>query len=206
MPTTRRTSRRGGKPFDATTKYLLERDPVAWLAYVGLEATGPVAVVDSDVSTLAADADKAIRVEGARPWLVHIEFQSGPDRALAERVHYYNALLGYRHRLAVQSVIVVLRREADFRALTELLRHRLPDGQVYREFRYRVVRVWQQPIDQVLAGALATLPLAPLAAGADDILPEVVRRMGRTAAPRDHLSRRGAALDGRLRLDGLAVS
>jgi predicted transposase YdaD len=173
-----RTRTRGGKPFDATTKYLLERDPAAWLAYVGVEPTGPAAVVDSDVSTLAADVDKAIRVAGRRPWLVHLEFQSGPDRRLAERLRYYNTLLGYRHRLPVQSAVVLLRREADARALTGLFRSQLPSGEVYDEFRYRVVRVWQQPVDQVLAGDLATLPLAPLAAGADAILPDVVRRMG----------------------------
>jgi predicted transposase YdaD len=134
-------------------------------------------VVDSDVSTVVAEADKVIRVEGPRPWLVHVEFQSGADPALAERLHYYNALLGYRHGMAVQSVVVVLRREADSRALTELLRHELPDGQVYREFRYRVVRVWQQPVELLVAGELATLPLAPLASGADEALSEIVRRM-----------------------------
>jgi hypothetical protein len=68
-----------------------------------------------------------------------------------------------------------------------MLQHHLPDGQVYPEFRYLVVRVWQQPVDAVLAGGLATLPLAPLAAGAEAALPDVMRRMsarlGRETTP-----------------------
>jgi predicted transposase YdaD len=61
--------------------------------------------------------------------------------------------------------------------ITGLILDRRPDGRVWLEFRYLTVRVWQQPVDAVLAGGLATLPLAPLAAGAEAVLPEIVRRM-----------------------------
>lgn len=189
MPRQRRSAGRGVKPFDATTKYLLERDPAAWLAYVGLRPSGPVTVVDSDVSTVVAEADKVIRVSGARTWLAHLEFQSGVDVQLGERLLHYNALLRYRHGLPVQSVAVILRPEADSPALTGVLRGELPDGRIYLEFRYLKVRVWQQPVDVVLTGNLATLPLAPLAAGAESALPEVVRRMD------ERLSRETTAAD-----------
>jgi hypothetical protein len=159
------------------TRYLLERDPAAWLAYAGLRPDGPAAVVDSDVSTIAAQADKVVRVGAAVPWLAHVEFQSSSDRALGERLLHYNALLRYRHGLPVRSVAVPLRPEADSPALTGLVRGELPDGQAYLEFRYLLTRVWEQPVEAVLAGGLATLPLAPLAAGAEMALPDVVRRM-----------------------------
>ncbi len=43
--------------------------------------------------------------------------------------------------------------------------------------RYRVVRVWEKDPEAVLAGPLATLPLAPLADVSEDRLPDVVQRM-----------------------------
>lgn len=79
--------------------------------------------------------------------------------------------------MPVQSVAVLLRPDADRPVLSGRFQRRLPGGQVYLDFRYRVVRVWQQPVQTLLAGRLTTLPLAPLAAGAEAALPDVVRRM-----------------------------
>lgn len=182
----RRGRRQGGqravKPFNATTKYLLELDPVAWLRYVRLPGTGPASVMNSDVSTVVAETDKVIRVAGPSPWLAHLELQSSRDPTLATRLHAYNALLYRRHGLPVRSVAVLLRPEADGPELSGHLRHALPDGEVYLDFRYAVVRVWQQSVNEVLDGGLATLPLAPLAAGAEDSLPMVMRRIDERVA------------------------
>jgi predicted transposase YdaD len=54
--------------------------------------------------------------------------------------------------------------------------HELRDrhGDVYDWFRYDVVRVWQQPVDEVLAAGLPVLPLAPVSAVAAERLPEVL--------------------------------
>jgi predicted transposase YdaD len=64
-----------------------------------------------------------------------------------------------------------------------LFQLRLPDGFLYHEFRYNVVRIWECPADQILAGGLATLPLAPLAKLTEDELPAVIQaiqgRLGR---------------------------
>jgi predicted transposase YdaD len=61
--------------------------------------------------------------------------------------------------------------------MTGLLQHRWPDGLVYHEFRYNVVRTWERPADEILAGGLATLPLAPLARVTENELPAVVQAM-----------------------------
>jgi hypothetical protein len=45
------------------------------------------------------------------------------------------------------------------------------------EFRFRVLRAWQQPIEAVLTGGLATLPMAPLADVDVEALPGVIHRM-----------------------------
>ena len=61
--------------------------------------------------------------------------------------------------------------------MTGLLQQRLPDGSLYHEFRYNVVRIWERSVEEILAGGLATLPLAPIANIAPADLPELIRRM-----------------------------
>ena len=144
------------KPFDATTKHLVESRPGDWLEYAGL-TRADVDVIDADLATVTAQADKVLRVKAPVPWLAHLEFQAGYDRDLGERTLQYNVLLHRRHGLPVQSVVLLLRPEADGPEMTGLVQHRLPDGRRYLEFDYEVVRVWQKPVDAVLAGGLGTL-------------------------------------------------
>jgi predicted transposase YdaD len=79
--------------------------------------------------------------------------------------------------LPVQSMAVLLRPAADGPVLSGLLQQRLPDGLLYHEFRYNVMRIWEQPVEEIMAGGLATLPLAPIARIPPDELPELLRRM-----------------------------
>ena len=74
------------KPFDATTKELLEADPAAWLAYLGLHVEGRVDVIVADLSTVSAEADRVFRVRGPEPFLVHVEMQSSADATLSHRL------------------------------------------------------------------------------------------------------------------------
>jgi len=176
-------------PFDNSTKHLLETYPAAWLAYVGLPSTGPVTVIDADLSSVTAEADKVLELAEPTRWLVHVEFQASADPTLERRLLRYNALLGSRHRIPVQSVLILLRPDADHPRLDGILHQHTPNGHRYLDFRYLVVRAWQQPVDTVLDGALRTLPLAPIAALTEDTLPGVVRRMDNRiqaeAAPRE---------------------
>lgn len=61
--------------------------------------------------------------------------------------------------------------------LTGSLRFDGPDGSMVVEFRYQVLRVWEQIAEELLAGSLALLPLATLTDDAQSILPSVVSRM-----------------------------
>jgi predicted transposase YdaD len=164
------------KPFDATTKHLVEARPAAWLEYAGLPRAD-VDVIDADLSTVTADADRVLRVNAPAPWLAHLEFQAGYDRDLGERTLQYNVLLHRRHGLPVQSVVLLLRPEADGPEMTGVVQHRLPWGDLYHEFRYQVVRAWQKPVEAVLSGGLGTLPLAPLSDVSRAALPGVIDRM-----------------------------
>ena len=98
------------KPFDATPKGLLEIRPADWPAFLG-DSARSVEVVDADISTMTAAADKVLLVrsdDGDR--IQHHDFQSGPDASLPRRTHVYNALLEDRHELPVDSVVFLLRQ------------------------------------------------------------------------------------------------
>lgn len=167
------------KPYDSTTKDLVEQHPADWLAIAGMAVRGPVLLVDSDVSTTTAQADKVIRVDAPAPWLVNLELQSGRDTSLALRVLRYHVMLRYRHGIPVESLIVVLRPEADGPELGGRLRLDGPDGGPQVDFRFRVLRVWEIPAEHFLAGGLGTLPLAPIAQASPERLPAVIREVGR---------------------------
>ena len=167
------------KPYDATTKYLLEAHPRDLLDYVGLLASDDYGVeaIDADLSTVTADADKILRVNAPEPYLAHVEAQSGPDVTLGERTLHYNVLAGWRRKMRVRSAVLLLRPEADSPRLTGLLELSLPDETPYLVFAYRMVRVWEKPVEEVLAGGLGILPLAPLSDVAESELPNVIARM-----------------------------
>jgi predicted transposase YdaD len=57
------------------------------------------------------------------------------------------------------------------------VRYRVPGGAGELYFRYKVVRVWNKSAEEVLAGDLATLPLAPLADVPLGRMPSVIHRM-----------------------------
>ncbi len=97
------------KPYDATVKDLIEKYPADWLPLAGVRTSAPIDVIDADVSTVTAAADKVLRIREAQPWLLHLELQSSHETELAERLQWYNALLGHRHRLPVRTVLVLLR-------------------------------------------------------------------------------------------------
>jgi predicted transposase YdaD len=165
------------KPFDATLKDLVETYPRDWLAQLGLPASLPVEVIDADLSTVTAQADKVLRIHEATPWLLHLELQSSRDPSLAGRTLKYNVLLLDRHALPVHSIVVLLRRAADDPSLTGVLRTQPPHGRSSLVFEYELVRLWQRPVETILAGGVGTLPLAPLCNVSRRALPGVIRRM-----------------------------
>ena len=73
-------------PFDNSTKHLLETYPTAWLAYVGLPSSGPVIVIDADLSSVTAEADKVLELAEPTRWLVHVEFQASADPTIERRL------------------------------------------------------------------------------------------------------------------------
>jgi predicted transposase YdaD len=165
------------KPFDATLKELVAAYPQDWAAHLGLPAATPVEVIDADLSAVTAGADRVLRILEPSPWLLHLEFQASRDKGLPRRVLKYNVLLQDRHKQPAESVILLLRREAEDARLTGRLQRVSPRGRGKLEFEYEVIRLWQQPVEPLLSGGLGTLPLAPLAQVRRPALPGIIRRM-----------------------------
>lgn len=164
-------------PFDPTIKTIVEIAPPDWVRVFD-QPLGPTKVVDSDVATtIRGAADKVIRVAAKPPYLLHLDFQAGHFAAqMPSSLHLRNVALQHRHRMVVVAGLVLLRPEADSPQWSGLLRSARPGQEPETTFRYRVLRVWQQPPEMFLEG-VGTLPLAPVSAVTNAKIPEIIREV-----------------------------
>ncbi len=166
-------------PYDASMKYLLQTRLADWLPLSGRATTAELQVIDTDLATVTAAADRVLRVCEDPPWLLHLELQSSRDRDLLPNLPAHNILMERRHGVLVRTVVVLLRKSADWAELTGMFQREFPGEPPYLVFRYGVVRVWQLPTEMFLSGGLGILPLAPLSDVVEAELPGVIRRMDR---------------------------
>jgi predicted transposase YdaD len=176
------------KPYDVTAKDLMEDYPADWVSVLGPWQVQTATWIDTDVSTVSAASDKILKVEdGSTTWLLHVEAQANHDLELAQRVYFYNTLFHYRHKLLVRSVIVLLRPEASASNLTGQYVLQFDGEAAYLDFRYRVVRVWELPVEPLLQGGLGTLPLAPItdeaAGNLGGVFAKIRQRLDQEATP-----------------------
>ncbi len=165
------------KPFDAGVRVLIDQYLPDWLTISSRSSRGTVRVIDSDLSTITAEADKLLFVDDPRPWILHLEPQANWDGKLEDRVCWYNNIVGYKHDCLVHSVIVLLRREADSPRLTGEYLQAFSGEPPYRVFRYQVVRVWQMSANELVNGPWGLFPLAPLCDDAKSQLPSLFEKM-----------------------------
>jgi hypothetical protein len=162
--------------FDSTLKTMLESGPRDWARLFGVE-TDQVKVIDADIATVSGAADKVIRVTGPPDWILHLEFQAGPDALKPGKLNLYNAVLEDRTGLPVRTVFILLRPAAFLRAYTGRFERTTPGAPApYRRFDYELVKLWEQPPERLMSG-LWTLPLAPLGAVTEGDLPTVLEEM-----------------------------
>ncbi len=169
------------KAFDAIGKQLIAAHPADWLALIGVndaEATA-IEVVDADLAAIIPQADRVLLKGGTVPELFNLELETGHHgNLLPERLLFYSIALTHKYKLPVRSAVFLLRKEADSPALTGSYARHHAGGSVYLRFEYDVVRVWRLPVEPLLTGGLATLPLAPIADVPQEQLPSVISRMG----------------------------
>jgi hypothetical protein len=166
-------------PIDDALKHLTELSPEDWVERGGWPAAS-AGLIDADIATITGATDKVIHVDGPPDWLLAVDFQSGHDTlAKLPDLLVYNSALFRRHGLGVRSLLVLLHRGADSRRLTGLYERGFPGEPFDVALRYRIVRVWQVPPQQWLAGGLGLVPLAPLGAVEEAELPGVIAQMKR---------------------------
>ena len=140
---------RGPRPFDITTRLLIDSDPAGWLRWIGRPVDGPVRPIDTDVSTVLAEVDKVLRVDGAAPWPAHVELQSSHDRILPIRLLQYHGLLLRRHELPIESTVVLLRPQADGPELSGRYEQRGPRGRLTVAIQNQVLPIWERPVEEL---------------------------------------------------------
>ena len=165
------------QPYDASTKYLIETRLADWLPLCGRTTTAKLEIINADLSTVTAAADRVLLVREDPRWLLHLELVSSRDDDLLPNLPAYNILLLRRHRVLVQTAVVLLRKSADWPELNGTFQQGFPGRPPHLVFHYQVVRVWEIPPETFLSGGLGILPLAPLGAVTEAELPSVIRRM-----------------------------
>lgn len=156
------------KPFDATTKQIVDTDPLAWVRLLDLPG-GKAKLIDSDFS-LTAQADRLIKVTNP-DYVLHLEMQASYDPEMAERTHFYHVAARRKFRLPVKSVVVLLRKEADGPAMSG----NLADDSF--DFRFGVLRIWKITPDRLLDGPISLLPLAAISQVTEETVSGVIRNM-----------------------------
>jgi hypothetical protein len=101
-------------------------------------------------------------------------------------------VLYHQYGRPVHSAAVLLRPRVDRGDLTGQVRFEALLGRGWHDFRFEVVRLWERPAEDFLAGGLGTVPLAvlgrlpeglPVEDGLAPIVQAVVERLLREAAP-----------------------
>jgi hypothetical protein len=147
-------------PFDATLKELFAQDPGDLRRPFRLPAIEPARTLNVDLSTISAATDVAVGFGEPLREVADLNFQSGPDPNLAARLLVYNAVLHWKYRVPVRSILVLLRPKAAVRGLNG--RHTYDCDGKRVTFEYDVIRLWQEPVELFLDGGIGLLPLAPL--------------------------------------------
>jgi hypothetical protein len=182
------------KKFDAALKELIDGHDAEWGRYlaarVGVAAPDPE-IIESDVSSVTMQADKVFHL-GGDAGLLHAELQSSWEGDVPDVLLGYNVFLDRRYGPPVKSVVVLLRPEANATNITGRLQRVGPDGEVYLDFTYAVIRVWEEPLEALLNAGLGLLPLALLTDEARADLPaafqQVEERLKQANLPAEKLA------------------
>jgi hypothetical protein len=178
-------------PFDATLKDLARAAPQDFLAVFDRPPTLPVSLLNVDLSSVSTAADLVVGLGDPLAEIVQIDFQSSAAAWKHSRLLIYNSLLFGHFHVPVHSIVVLLRPQAAHSNLNGSVRYAARWDRGKMDFGYEVVRLWDQPAEDLLAGSLGIMPLAVLGRVSDDVplelgLAGVVQRLV------DRLTREGS--------------
>jgi hypothetical protein len=148
--------------FDATLKDMGRESPRGFLAAFDRPATGPVKLLNVDLSTVTTAADLILGIGEPVAEIVHLDFQSSAAAWKHADLMVYNALLFTHYDVPVHTIIILLRPEAAHANLNGVIRDAPRPERGRMEFGYEIVRLWERPADELLAAEVGVAPLAVL--------------------------------------------
>jgi hypothetical protein len=149
--------------FDATIKDLAREHPLGFLAAFDRPPGLPVRLLNVDLSTVTRAADFVVGLGEPLAEVVHLEFQSSAAARKHADLLVYNALLHATFLVPVRTVLILLREEAEHPNLSGVLSYATGSGSGRLHFEYTIVRLWERPVEGLLAADLGVMPLAVLA-------------------------------------------
>jgi predicted transposase YdaD len=122
--------------------------------------------------------------------IVHLDFQSSASATKHADIAAYNILLYRQHLVPVHSIVILLRPQAAHPNLHGVVTYAARPGRGRMAFDYEVIRLWEWPTSELLAGDIGALPLAilgklppgvELQAGLADVVQRLIERLDREA-------------------------
>ncbi len=162
-------------PYDDNVKKLVDANPQDFVLLVLGRGQFEFALPHELKSVhLHADALFRVLLDGIL-MLLHIEFQSGYDPIMQERLLEYNTLASREHGyLPVCSCVIHLKKDSSI-PKSPFIR-KLPTGEEIVRFHYKSIELWNMSSDELLqTGLVGLLPLVPLTQGGTQ--QEVVEEM-----------------------------
>ena len=175
-------------PFDATLKDLARRHPEDYVLSFRLGDATDIRALNVDLSVISAATDVVLGHGDPLTSVLDLNFQSGPDAFMPDRLCMYNAALRYRFHVPVHSVVILLRPKADAPNITGRLTYSAQPRRGKMDFRYEVIRIWQMPAKRLLRCGPGVLPLSVLGAlppgvsmedGVAEVVAQLCRRVER---------------------------
>ncbi len=148
--------------FDATLKDMGRESPKGFAAAFDRPPTGPVRLLNVDLSTVTTAADLVLGIGDPLEEIVQLEFQSSAAAWKHATVMLYNALLFDHYHVPVHTIVVLLRPEAAHANLNGVIRYAPRPDRGKMDFGYEVLSLWKRPAQELLAADLGVTPLAML--------------------------------------------
>ncbi|MGL6073877.1 MAG: hypothetical protein ACRC8S_06930 [Fimbriiglobus sp.] len=152
------------KPFDATLNCLIDERLTDWASYLAARIPVPIGAVqplDTDLSA-TLQADRLFQIDGPTPCVLHLELESGSRLGIPRDLLRYNTFVHHQTEMPVHSILMLLRPKAQATDQTGLLSILGADGSEYLRFRYTVIRVWEESVENLLQAGPGIAPLALL--------------------------------------------
>jgi hypothetical protein len=155
--------------FDATLKDMGRESPRGFLATFDRPPTGPVKLLNVDLSTVTTATDLVLGLGDPVAEIVQIDFQASAAAWKHADLLAYHALLFAHYHVPVHTVVLLLRPEAAHSNMNGSICYAPRPERGRMDFGYEVVRLWQRSAEELLAAELGVLPLAVLGRLPDDL-------------------------------------